>query len=131
MTIVGQVGRSIAARYREWKSRGAGRALAGMSRADVASLASDLGMCEADLRQVVARGEGAGPLMREMMRDQGIDPDLLKAQHPVAAREIAAVCSRCEAKTRCRRELTVGTAAQNAESFCPNAASFSSLVRPA
>jgi hypothetical protein len=59
-----------------------------------------------------------------MMAAHGIDIHAVEREAPGVLRDIAVLCSRCQAKGRCAQELEAGTARENAHLFCPNAETF-------
>lgn len=91
-------------------------------------VAGELGITLANLRDVVASGAEARPLMQRMMAEYGIDPEKLGRDDPALARDIAFACSRCRSKGRCERELDASAAHEHAGEFCPNAATFEALA---
>ncbi len=120
--LIGQVAHWITTRAR------ANAEMARLSRGDFAGMANDLGVTEADLREVLPRGADNTRLMDAMMRARGLDP--AQAAHLSAAvmRDLELTCTRCGAVTRCRRELAAGTAAAQCHEFCGNADTFDALL---
>ena len=95
--------------------------LAAMSHMDLHYLAADLGITEADVRDVVPRITDHGDLMDKMMRARGLDPAVVRRSFSALVRDMEVTCSRCRESRICRRELDSGTAAGYAHDFCANA----------
>jgi hypothetical protein len=104
-----------------------------LARGDISGMASDLGVTEADLREVLPRAADNTRLMDAMMRARGLDPDKLAHLSAALMRDLELTCTRCESITRCRRELAAGTAAARCHEFCGNAETLDALTedRPA
>ena len=48
---------------------------------------------------------------------------------PAVVRDLQRTCLLCDHKSRCRRELAEGSAAQHFRDFCPNAYTFDALFK--
>ncbi|MDP3897826.1 MAG: DUF6455 family protein [Mesorhizobium sp.] len=118
----------LLAKWREHRSaRAAIDELAACDPEVLAEVSRDIQISVEDLREITAKGAGADRLMARMMAAYGIDADDLRLEAPSLLRDVAVLCSKCEAKGRCARELDAGTAAAHAHEFCPNAETFDSL----
>lgn len=119
---------NIVNRWREYRASAAAlQELIDAGPDEVESLARDCGISAPDLMAAVAHGAGADRLMERMMAQFHIDREKLQADQPDVLREVEILCSVCDAKGRCSRELKAGTAAMNARDFCPNAETFAAL----
>lgn len=120
---------ALVARWRDHKANVAAiREIRACDPDTVAELASELGMSVRELEQVASRGAGADRLMARMIEAFGLDGEKLQHHEPTTLRDMSLLCSLCDAKGRCGRELEAGTAAEHAEAFCPNAGTFARLV---
>ena len=93
------------------------RELDALTPAEVSSIARDLKVSKSSLRELAAQ-EREPHLLTRMLAS------LNKTMPPsgdVLTRDMETVCSLCQSKGRCNRELSTGTAAGNYKSFCPNA----------
>ena len=99
-----------------------------LTRADLALMASDLGIAESDLRNVLPKAADNAPLMDEMMIQRGLDPDRIRRMYGGLARDLELTCARCGSVGRCRSELSIGVAAHNAHEYCGNAETFDALL---
>jgi hypothetical protein len=94
----------------------------------VAEMARDLNLSMNDFKTVVANSVGTEQLLDGMLVAFHLDGARLQEEAPGALREAQITCARCSAKKRCSRELGAGTAALNAEHFCPNTDLFTMLA---
>jgi len=99
--------------------------LASMTSADLRTLGRDIGMTEAELREV--SGDHSA-LMEKMMRARGLDPASTRREFAGAVREMEKTCARCQDSGRCFRELEAGTSAARYHVFCPNARAMDDLL---
>jgi hypothetical protein len=120
----------LLARALDWIKARAARdsELAGLSRTDIAALAADLGLSEADFRDVLPRTEDNSRLMDRMILARGLDPAMLRHRLAALMRDLELTCTRCPDTARCRRELDAGTAATQCHAYCLNADTFDDLV---
>jgi hypothetical protein len=102
--------------------------LAAMSRADLRLLANDIGVAEADLRDIVPRVRDHSDQMDKMMRARGLDPAAVRAAFSGVARDMEVTCARCRDAATCQRELDAGTARVFSHDFCPNAGTIDDLL---
>ena len=99
-----------------------------LSRGDLAHLASDLGVTQADLMTLLPEGTDHRDLMDQMIRAHGLDPAALRALPTALMRDLEMTCSRCGNTARCARDLKAGTAAANCQSYCGNASAFDAMI---
>lgn len=100
-----------------------------LSCGDIAELAHDIGVTEADLREVLPRAADNSPLMDAMIRAHGLDPEKVAALSATLMRDLELTCTRCGKVGRCRQELAAGTAAEHCGEFCGNADTFAALKK--
>jgi hypothetical protein len=99
--------------------------LASMTRDDLRAFGRDIGMTEAEVREV--SGDHSA-LMEQMMRARGLDPVSVRRDFGGAVREMEKTCARCQDSGRCFRELEAGTSAARYHVFCPNACAMDNLL---
>ena len=99
-----------------------------MSSADLHNLATDIGVTEADLREVVPKVGDHSDLMDQMMRARGLDPLAVRRDFAGPAREMEITCARCGEARTCRLELKARSAASLCHSFCGNASAMDDLL---
>jgi len=123
-------GHGVFSRLCDWFKARAQRndELYALTRSDLALMASDLGVTESDLRDVLPKAADNSLLMDEMMIQHGLDPDRIRRLCGGLARDLELTCARCGAVGRCRSELAIGVAVQNAHEYCGNAETFDELL---
>jgi hypothetical protein len=62
-----------------------------------------------------------------MLRSVSLDPAELDCTHPEVMRDMAAVCSECDEKSRCQSDLTLRISAATYDEYCPNAHTIDAL----
>jgi hypothetical protein len=102
--------------------------MARLSRGDLDGMAHDLGVTEADLREVLPRGTDNTVLMEAMMCARGLDPAEVAHLSATVIRDLELTCSHCGEVRRCRREIAAGTAAEYCDEFCGNAYTLDVLL---
>ena len=102
-----------------------------LSLGDLTTMAADLGITEADLRDILPRTSDHSLLMDEMMTARGLDPDRVRRLSGALMRDLELTCSRCGTAARCRSELAVGVADANCHEYCGNAETFDALLAEA
>jgi len=105
--------------------------LDGLTGSELESMARDLGVTQADLKDVLPRAADNSLLMDGMMRARGLDPDQVRRKVAALVRDMELTCTRCGAATRCRADLATGRAAEHCHEYCGNAETFDDLQPPA
>ena len=106
------------------------RELKEMREMDAASfdqIAGDLRISSADLEQLVRQGPHAADELPMMLTALGVDQEALARTEPLVLRDMERVCSLCNHKRRCDRDLAAGTAAAHYEEYCGNAPTIDGL----
>lgn len=101
--------------------------LATLARADFDQLARDIGVTDADLRDVIPHIGDHSELMDQMIRARGLDPAQMKQSLRSVMRDMEVTCARCGASRTCRRALEAGTAAEFHD-FCGNSPVIDQLL---
>ena len=65
--------------------------------------------------------------MPQIMLALGIEPALLKADHPALFAGMQGVCATCGSKETCNGDLSADTAASTFQDYCGNAATLTRL----
>ena len=102
--------------------------LASMTQIDLGLLATDIGVTEADLREVVPHIGDHSELMNKMMRARGLDPDAVRRAFSGVLRDMEVTCARCREVGTCRAEFKAGTAGAHSHEFCGNTAVMDQLL---
>jgi hypothetical protein len=111
---------------RRWRAAIKSRKLAALGP-ELESVANDLGLASSELRALAARGVGAAKEVACVLEALGIDPHALAERDPLVLRDLQRVCTLCEHKRKCNRDLHAGTIAQNYSDYCPNASTLQAL----
>lgn len=119
----------LVTRWRDYQSsRAALSELMDLDPQEISRMANEYGLSSGDLQDLVAEGPHAADLMDRMLRARGLDPNDIRHDLPGVVADMAVLCSRCGVKGRCEHELDAGTAARNADDFCPNAMTMRALA---
>jgi hypothetical protein len=114
--------------FGEWlKHRRELRQMREMDAANFGQITSDLRMSSADLETLVRQGPHAVDELPKMLTALGIDQDALARTEPLVLRDMERVCSLCNHKRQCDRDLAAGTAAAHYEEYCGNADTIDGL----
>jgi hypothetical protein len=87
---------------------------------EMPAIARDLGLTELQLRALALQEPGVPKHLKRMVAALEIT-DKFESTDSTLSRDMQSLCSLCNSKRRCGRELRGGTAAQSFEEFCPNA----------
>jgi uncharacterized protein DUF6455 len=94
---------------------------------EIERIARDVRMSPAELRAVAKRGHEAANLLLERMAALDLDPAEVAQVGPETFRDLQRVCSLCESKRRCARDLSRDAAAPQWQDYCPNAQTLMAL----
>ena len=100
----------------------------GCDSEEYARIARDLNVSPGELDELVRRGAHAADELPKMMAALHIDRQAVARVKPLVMRDLERVCSLCEQKRRCDRELAGKTAAGHYGDFCPNASTLTALA---
>ncbi|RTM10828.1 MAG: hypothetical protein EKK33_23385, partial [Bradyrhizobiaceae bacterium] len=79
------------------------------------------------LEELVRHGKHSADELPKMLEQLGISAEGLGRAQPLLLRDLERVCSLCNHKGECDRDLADGTAAENYHRYCANAATLESL----
>lgn len=105
-----------------------GEEMAGFSQSDLQYMASDLGVTQADLVDVLPRRADNSLLMDQMIEARGLDPQAVRAAFATLVRDMELVCTRCQSTGRCHRDLMAGIADENCHEYCENAETIDDML---
>ena len=100
-----------------------------LDRADFDRIANDLRIAPDDLDELVRHGKHADDELPKMLDQLGISAEGLGRAQPPLLRDMERVCSLCNHKGQCDRDLAACTAAENYHGYCANASTLESLGR--
>jgi hypothetical protein len=117
--------------FGEWlKHRRELREMREMDATNFGRIASELRMSSADLEALVRQGPHAADELPMMLTALGVDQEALARTEPLVLRDMERVCSLCNHKRQCDRDLAAGTAAAHYEQYCGNAPTIDGLGQP-
>ncbi len=100
-----------------------------LDRVEFDRIASDLRVSPDELDELVRHGSHGADELPQLLKVLGIDEGDLASAQPLLLRDMERVCSLCNHKGECDRDLADGTAAENYHRYCANAATLESLDR--
>jgi hypothetical protein len=114
--------------FGEWlKHRRGLREMREMDAANLGQIASELRMTSADLEALVRQGPHAADELPMMLAALGVDQEALARTEPLVLRDMERVCSLCNHKRQCDRDLAAGAASAHYEEYCGNAPTINGL----
>jgi hypothetical protein len=114
--------------FGDWlKHRREMREMHEMDAANFNQIAGELRMSPTDLEELVRQGPHAADELPKMLMALGIDQEALARTEPHVLRDMERVCSMCNHKRQCDRDLAAGTAAKHYEQYCGNADTIDGL----
>ena len=114
--------------FGEWlKHRRELKEMRELDAANFDRIASELRMSSADLEALVRQGPHAADELPKMLTALGIDQEDLARSEPLVLRDMERVCSLCNHKRQCDRDLAAGTAAAHYQEYCGNADTIDGL----
>lgn len=126
----GQKGRSpFGAILRWWRDRARDPAaeLKCCGDEEVERIARDVGVSATELRTLAKRGPGAAGLLLRRMAALDLDRNEIARTERGTFQDLQRVCTMCESKRRCARELARDSADPAWKDYCPNAATLIAL----
>jgi hypothetical protein len=123
-TLTGALGRW----WRNWRRRRV--ALAEVAALDSHArerIAQDSGLSADDLPKLVSSGPDAADLLDRRLEALHLDRDELKRNEPAVLRDLQRLCSFCESKGRCMRDLARDPDNPGWVGYCPNAPTLTAL----
>ena len=118
----------IADWWHDWAESTAGPSdLTACSEGEVERMARDIGLSGYELERLVRRGAHAADLLYRRMATLDLSSDEVEQVDRATFLDLERVCSNCDCKGRCKRDLAQH--ADNAvwEDYCPNVATLKML----
>jgi hypothetical protein len=114
----------------DWRRRRADiREIRELDSRESAKIARELNIQPRDLDTLVRQGPHAADELPDLLALLGIDRELLAKTQPLALRDMTRVCTSCQQKHRCNRDLAAGTSAQHYAEYCLSASTIDDLKR--
>ena len=114
-------------RCRDWITGNAGSDLKCCGEEEVARIAQDLRISAGELRSLVARGPEAAELLMHRMAALDLDPEEVSRVQGPTFQDLQRVCTMCESRRRCARDLAHDAAGPQWKDYCPNAGTLLAL----
>jgi transcriptional regulator with XRE-family HTH domain len=90
-------------------------------------IAGELRVSPSDLNELVRQGPHAADELPKLLKALGIDEEALARTQPLVLRDMERVCSLCQDKGQCDRDLAAGTSAEHYKGYCLNASTIDVL----
>ena len=114
--------------WRNWRTqRNALGELNGCGADEAAHIARDIGVAPEELRVLAARWPDASDLLSRRIADVGLKEQQIEATEPQALRDLQRVCTQCEDRARCKRDLDRRKTGGAWRDYCPNIATLDAL----
>lgn len=94
---------------------------------ELGRIAGDLRVSPADLNELVNQGPHAADELPRLLKALGISADDLARSEPMMLHDMERVCSLCQNKRECDRDLAAGSSAEHYEGYCLNAPTIAGL----
>jgi hypothetical protein len=112
---------------RQWWRNWRGRAFTSPSWAccgeyEVERMAHDLGMPSSELRKIADHGPDAADLLLRRMAELDLDSKEVAATAPGTFQDLQRLCTLCESRRQCARDLGRDPNDKAWEDYCPNVA---------
>lgn len=126
---INSVAAAVANLVKQWKEVAASaRELAAFGDA-IASIAEDLKLSPAELRALASKGADAAKELPCLLDALRISIQTLADREPLVLRDLQRVCTMCDQKRLCNREVLAGTASASYRHYCPNTGTLDALNR--
>ena len=108
-----------------WRKIAAVNELAGCDALEVARVAQDLGISDADLRTLANRDKTAADLLKRRLETLRLNPT---GVNPALMRDLQRCCSNCNSKQLCAHELEDKPKGASWPKYCPNEETIAALI---
>lgn len=94
---------------------------------EVERLARESGVSTAELKSLARLGPDAADLLPRRLAALGLNSDVVMRAEPRTVQDLQRVCSLCECKKQCARDLAQGSTDPAWERYCPNVETLKAL----
>jgi hypothetical protein len=115
--------------WRGWIRSGSAPELKCCGEDEVERMAKDIGLSASELRRFAALGPHSADLLLRRMAALGLDGNEVSRTETRTFQDLQRVCTMCEDKRWCRRDLARDSADPVWRDYCPNAATLIALER--
>jgi hypothetical protein len=99
------------------------------SQEEMARIAQDVGVAPAELRSLATHCSDAANLLERRLSALGVDLTQLHRDRPAELRDMARLCTMCDSKGRCSRDLAADPKDPAWRTYCPNETALVALAR--
>lgn len=119
--------KAISQWLRDWARKSSARELRCCGEEEVERMARDIGMSASELRRIAALGpDSADPLLCRMAA-LDLDRKEVSQTESRTFQDLQRVCTMCNSKRRCKRDLAHDSDDPVWQDYCPNAATLMAL----
>ncbi len=94
---------------------------------EVERMAKDIGVSASELRRLARLGPDSADLLLRRMAALDLDRNEVSRTEPRTFQDLQRVCTMCDSKRRCKRDLACDSADPAWQDYCPNAATLMAL----
>jgi hypothetical protein len=124
----GSLFEAISRWWRDWtRRRSAGSELRCCGQDEVERIARDVGVSAAELSKLVSRGPEAADFLLRRMAALDLDLNEVARAERRTFQDMQKVCTLCESRRQCARDLAHDSADTAWQSYCPNATTLMAL----
>lgn len=114
--------------WRNWTSRRAAiRELDCCGDAETAHIARDVGLGAAELRTLAGKWPDRSDLLSRRISAIGLQTDQIQGAEPQVMRDLQRVCTQCDGRSRCERDLNRDESDRAWRDYCPNVSTLDAL----
>lgn len=113
--------------WREWTGQAPSSNLRCVGDDEIERLARDVGLAPYELRQLISLGEEGADLLLKRMAVLDLDKDEVSRTERRTFQDMQRVCTMCESRRFCTRELANNPDSSEWKDYCLNAASLIAL----
>jgi len=103
------------------------REMRGLDSSEFAKVARELNVTTTDLDTLVHQGPHAADELLHLLTLLGVDKEVLAKTQPLVLRDLTRVCTSCQQKRKCDRDLSTGASEQHYTEYCLNAPAIEEL----
>ena len=113
--------------WRDWIRKGPALELKCCGEDEVERMAKDIGLSASELRRLANLGPDSADLLLRRMAALDLDRNEVSRTEPRTFQDLQRVCTMCDSKRWCKRDLTRDSADPAWQDYCPNATTLMAL----
>jgi hypothetical protein len=122
-----RVKKTVTELVRQWKEAAANVRELARAGQTAENVAQDLGLSPNELRALAGKGADAAKELPCLLDALRINAQTLAEKEPLVLRDLQRVCSLCDHKRACDRDIAAGTLAAHYQRYCVNADTVKAL----